>query len=60
MCPEKKYDLIHVLEQQESISACLVWDSLVYAMNVFYYHWLIKEAATAYSRVEYSQDGRDI
>ena len=38
----------------------LMYDSPLHAMNMFYYHWLIKEAALAYIRAEYSQAGRDI
>ena len=34
----------------------LMWQ---YAVNMFYYHWLIK-AAFAYDRAEYSQIERDV
>ena len=36
-----------------------MWDSPLYAMNMFYYHWN-KKATSAYSRAEYSQAGKDI
>ena len=32
----------------------------LYAVLVFYYQWLIKEASLACRKAEYSQDGRDI
>lgn len=38
----------------------MMWDFPLYAGNVFYYHLLIKEAVSAYSMAEYSQDGKDI
>ena len=36
----------------------MMWDSLLYAMNMFYYHWLIKKAALPYGRAEYSKAGK--
>ena len=38
----------------------MMWDSLLYAMNMFYYNWVNKETTLAYSRAEYSQAGRAI
>ena len=38
----------------------MMWDFSLYAMNIFYYHWLIKKLFQPISRAEYSQAGRDI
>lgn len=34
-----------------------MWDSPMYAMNMFYNHWLIKKMPLAYDRAECSQVG---
>ena len=39
---------------------CLMWDFHLYAVNMFYYYLINKEAALVYNRAEYSQAGRDI
>lgn len=38
----------------------MMWDFPLYAVDVFYYHLLIKEAVSVYSMAEYNQNGRDI
>ena len=38
----------------------LMWDSSLYAMNMFLLPLVNKEATMAYGKAEYSQAGRDI
>ena len=37
-----------------------MWDSPLYAMNMFYCHWLIKELLSVNGLTEYSQAAKDI
>ena len=38
----------------------MMWDFPLYAMNMFYCHWLIKKLLSVNGLTEYSQAGKDI
>ena len=38
----------------------VMWESSLYAINMFYCHWLIKKLLLADGLTEYNQAGKDI
>ena len=47
------------MERLGILEATLMWDSTLYAMNMFYCLWLLKFLLSANGLTEYSQAGKD-
>lgn len=46
--------------QKIGAHTCMVWNSPLYGLNMYYCDWLIKKLLSANGSTEYSQDGKDI
>ena len=51
---------MEVVYLNSCLTFTMMWDSSVYAMNMFYCHWLIKKLFLTNGLTEYIQTGKDI